>query len=124
MALALAAAALTACGGDAGGPPTLTWYINPDNGGQAELAKKCTEESGGAYSIEVSILPNDADAQREQLVRRLAANDDSIDLMSLDPPFVPEFAEAGFLLDVPDEREAEFTEGIVQSAVQSATWKD
>lgn len=124
VALALAAAALTACGGDAGGPPTLTWYINPDNGGQAELAKKCTEESGGAYSIEVSILPNDADAQREQLVRRLAANDDSIDLMSLDPPFVPEFAEAGFLLDVPDEREAEFTEGIVQSAVQSATWKD
>ena len=42
-------------------------------------------------------LPNDASQQREQLVRRLAAQDSSIDLMSLDPPFVAEFANAGFL---------------------------
>jgi multiple sugar transport system substrate-binding protein len=117
-------AGLAACGGDSGGPPTLTWYINPDNGGQAELAKKCTEESGGAYTIATSVLPNSATAQREQLVRRLAAKDDSIDLMSIDPPFVPEFAEAGFLLDIPDDREQEFTDGIVESAVTSATWKD
>jgi multiple sugar transport system substrate-binding protein len=31
------------------------------------------------------VLPNDATAQREQLIRRLAAEDSSIDLMSLDP---------------------------------------
>ena len=45
----------------------------------------------------IQTLPNDAAPQREQLVRRLAAQDCSIDLMSLDPPFVAEFANAGFL---------------------------
>lgn len=119
----LAALMLAACGGETG-PPTLNWYINPDNGGQAELAAKCTEEAGGAYQIDVSVLPNSATAQREQLIRRLAANDSSIDLMSVDPPFIPEFAEAGFLLDIPNDREEEFTEGVVDSAIASATWKD
>ena len=113
----------SACGGDTG-PPVLNWYINPDNGGQAELAEKCTDEAGGAYEVQTSILPNDASAQREQLIRRLAANDSSIDLMSVDPPFVPEFAEAGFLLDIPDERAEEFTDGVVESAVTGATWRD
>ena len=45
--LVLAGAFLAACGGDDGGPPTLTWYINPDSGGQAEIAKRCTEAAGG-----------------------------------------------------------------------------
>ena len=90
-----------ACGGgDDSGTPTLTWYTNPDNGGQEDLAEQCTEAADGAYRIEMSELPPDADSQREQLVRRLAANDSSIDLMSLDPVFVPEFAEAGFLRPV------------------------
>jgi multiple sugar transport system substrate-binding protein len=122
--VAVLAGGLSACGGDSSGPPTLTWYINPDNGGQAELAAKCTQESGGAYAIETSILPNSATAQREQLVRRLAAKDDSIDMMSIDPPFIPEFAEARFLLDIPNDREAEFTEGVVDPAIQMSTWKD
>ena len=76
---------------------SLTWYINPDNGGQKTLAEQCSEASGGAYTITTQILPNEADAQREQLVRRLAAGDESVDLMSLDPPFVAEFANAGYL---------------------------
>src|SRR3954471_20688668 len=89
---------LAACGGGgAGGTPTLTWYINPDAGGQAEIASRCTEAADGRYRISTSTLPRDASGQREQLVRRLAAKDSSIDLMSLDPIFVPEFANAGFL---------------------------
>ncbi|MGH8824568.1 MAG: extracellular solute-binding protein [Jiangellaceae bacterium] len=125
-AIVMAAATMitaSACGGDTG-PPVLNWYINPDNGGQAALAEKCTDEAGGAYEVRTSILPNSASAQREQLIRRLAANDSSIDLMSVDPPFVPEFAEAGFLLDIPDDRAEEFTDGVVESAVTGATWKD
>ena len=125
-AIAVAAVAMimaTACGGDTG-PPVLNWYINPDNGGQEALAKTCTDDAAGAYEIEASILPNNASQQREQLIRRLAANDESIDLMSLDPPFVPEFAEAGFLLDIPDDQAEEFTDGVVESAITGATWKD
>ena len=44
----VAAGTLAACGSDDGGPPTLTWYINPDAGGQAEIANRCTEAAGGA----------------------------------------------------------------------------
>ncbi|MFB9375641.1 extracellular solute-binding protein [Kineococcus gynurae] len=124
-AAAVLAATLTSCGSSAGsGPPELTWYVNPDNGGQATIAQQCTEESGGAWSLEVSVLPSSASAQREQLMRRLAGNDSSIDLMSLDPVFVPETAEAGFLLPLPAELQDTFTDGIVEGAVQGASWKD
>lgn len=123
-ALVIAGAFLAACGGGDGSAPTLTWYINPDSGGQAAIAKACTEEADGSYRIETAQLPREAAAQREQLVRRLAAKDSSIDLMSLDPPFIPEFAEADFLADVPDDVEQEVTEGVVESAIAGSTWND
>src|SRR5215207_1887506 len=97
LATVLLASVMAGCGGSDSGVATLNWYINPDNGGQTELAAKCSAASNGAFRINTSVLPNDATSQREQLVRRLAAKDSSIDLMSLDPPFIPEFAEAGFL---------------------------
>ncbi len=118
------ASSLAACGSDDGGPPTLNWYINPDSGGQAEIAARCSEASGGAYQISTSVLPNAAAGQREQLIRRLAAEDSSIDIMSLDPPFVAEFAQAGFLADVPDDLADRVTEGVVQGAIDGATWND
>ncbi len=117
----LLASVLAACG-QASATPTLNWYINPDNGGQAQLAQKCTERSNGAYVIKTSVLPNDATAQREQLVRRLAAQDASIDLMSLDPPFIPEFANAGFLRPFSQDEAAEFTRGVLQGPIESSTW--
>ncbi|WP_207782112.1 extracellular solute-binding protein [Phytoactinopolyspora limicola] len=115
--------ALVACGSD-DGPPTLTWYINPDDGGQAAIAARCTDEADGQYRVVTSLLPREASAQREQLARRLAAKDSSIDLMSLDPPFIPEFAEAGFLAEIPDDVAAAVTEDVVQGAIDGATWKD
>ncbi|WP_421742270.1 extracellular solute-binding protein [Cellulomonas sp.] len=118
------AAPLAACASTASGPPVLTWYINPDNGGQAEIAQQCTESAGGAYSIETSVLPRNASAQREQLARRLAAKDSSIDIMSLDPPFIPELAEPGFLAPVPPDVQAAVTKDVVQGALDGATWKD
>jgi len=121
LTAALAATGLAACSAPSG-TPTLTWYINPDNGGQDRLAQQCTQASGGKYRITTSVLPNDATAQREQLVRRLAARDGSIDLMSLDPVFVAEFASAGFL-HAPTGDTARYTDGVVKPAVESATWQ-
>ncbi len=46
-ALLVTAGTLAACGGDGGGSSTLTWYINPDAGGQAEIAERCSDASGG-----------------------------------------------------------------------------
>ena len=120
----MAGAFLAACGGGEGSTPTLTWYINPDSGGQAEIAKRCTEEADGAYRIETAQLPRESSEQRQQLVRRLAANDSSIDLMSLDPPYIPEFAEAGFLAPVPEDVAEAVTEGVVEGAIAGSTWDD
>lgn len=117
--------AAAACGGDdTAAAPTITWYINPDSGGQAEIAQTCTEAADGAYTIVTTLLPTDADAQREQLIRRLAAEDSSVDLASVDPVFVPELAEAGFLAPVPEDLRDQVTEGIAEPAVQSATYQD
>jgi multiple sugar transport system substrate-binding protein len=116
------ASGLAACGSGSGGAPTLNWYINPDSGGQAEIAQRCTAAAKGAFRIETSLLPRDAASQREQLVRRLAANDSSIDLMSLDPPFIPEFAQAGFLAPVPSDVAARVSDDVVRSSIEGSTW--
>ncbi|QDO87841.1 extracellular solute-binding protein [Ornithinimicrobium ciconiae] len=134
VALALCAASvlvgLTACGGSEDNT-RLTWYINPDGGGsnpegggQAQIAAECSEQSEGAYSIEIQLLPNSASDQRQQLLRRLAGSDSSVDLMSLDPPFIPEFAQAGFLSPVPEDMVETFTEDRVESSVVASTWND
>ncbi len=121
--LVAAVLALAACGSDED-VPTLTWYTNPDAGGQARIAQECTEEADGRYRIEVSVLPREAASQREQLARRLAARDSSIDLMSLDPPFIPELAEPGVLADVPDDLAERVSEDVVEGALVGASWKD
>lgn len=124
MAVAVVGATILAgcASDDSSGPVQLTWYINPDAGGQAELAKKCSEASGGAYNITISLLPRDAAGQREQLARRLAAGDSTMDIMSLDPPFIPELAEPGFLAKPPVDLIERTTEDTLAGAAAGAQW--
>jgi multiple sugar transport system substrate-binding protein len=125
LVVAVLALAGAGCGGDSGGegPPRLQWYVNPDDGGQAEIARRCSQNARGRYRIETPVLPRNASDQREQLLRRLAAKDSSIDLMSLDPVFVSEFAEAKFLAAIPEARARAFSAGALEPAVRGATWK-
>jgi multiple sugar transport system substrate-binding protein len=118
----LAAATLTACGGSSG-PPSLQWFINPDNGGQIQIAKECTAAAKGEYKITTSPLPTDATQQRQQLVTRLSAKDSSIALMSVDPVYIPELAYAGFLAKIPQGAAAAFSTDVVKPAVDAATWQ-
>jgi multiple sugar transport system substrate-binding protein len=129
VAAAALIAALGACGGGESGPPTLTWYINPDPNppsgfegkfGQAGIAERCSTDR---YQIETQLLPGSASEQRIQLARRLAADDSSIDLMSLDPVFTAEFADAGFLEEFSDEEAATLSEDVLQGAIDGATWE-
>jgi len=121
-ALTLASGLLAACSasGDSG-TPELVWYINPDNGGQDAIAKNCSTDD---YTISTQVLPQDANQQRIQLARRLAAHDSGIDLMSLDPPFTAEFANAGFLADIPSDVQDKLKEQSFQGASEAATWGD
>ncbi len=81
------------------GPPVLKWYVyNEQSGAFAQAARRCGRRSGGRYRIALTPLPTSSDQQREQLVRRLAARDPSIDLVGMDVVWVPEFAAAGWIL--------------------------
>ncbi|MDO5618621.1 MAG: extracellular solute-binding protein [Kocuria sp.] len=113
---------MAGCSSNDGGTVQLTWYINPDDGGQAELAQQCSDASNGAYNISTSLLPRDAASQREQLARRLAAGDTTMDIMSLDPPFIPELAEPGFLAAPPSDVIERTTSDTLEGAAAGAQW--
>ena len=97
------------------------WYINPDAGGQAKVAENCSTDD---YTIKTQVLPQDASQQRIQLARRLAAEDPEIDIMSIDPPYTAEFANAGFLAPIPDDLQAKLKEQSFKGAIDAATWDD
>lgn len=120
LAAAAAAAALSACSGG-GDDDELIWYINPDAGGQAAIAERCSTDE---YTVTTQVLPQAADQQRIQLARRLAAGDSAIDLMSLDPPFTAEFAEAGYLAQLPEAFVAKLKAQSLEGSLTAATWKD
>lgn len=77
------------------GPPELHWYVfDEPSGAFQRAAEDC---SGTNYRIAIEPLPRDADQQREQLARRLAASDPAIDLIGMDVIWTGEFASAGWL---------------------------
>ncbi|WP_183093782.1 extracellular solute-binding protein [Nocardioides stalactiti] len=120
--LGLVATLLSACGGS--DKPVLNWYVNPDG---VEVFEKYAEEcSTGDYDIVLQQLPTSATDQRIQLARRLAAEDSSTDLMNLDPVFVAEFANAGWLAEIPEEKASEITDGgdYLAGPVETVTWDD
>jgi multiple sugar transport system substrate-binding protein len=90
---------LAACGGgsdEGGGTPTVNWYIG-NEGWLKPVIAACNAEAKGAYKLQAESLPTNPDGQREQLVRRLAAKDDSIDLIGMDVVWTGEFAQAGWI---------------------------
>ncbi len=101
--------------------PELIWYTNPDSGGQDKVAENCSTDE---YKVTTQVLPQDAGQQRIQLARRLAAGDPAIDLMSLDPPFTAEFANAGFLADIPQDVQEKLKKQSFDGATKAATWDE
>ncbi|HYO34406.1 MAG TPA: extracellular solute-binding protein [Nocardioidaceae bacterium] len=122
-ACATASLLLSACGGGGGGDDTtLNWFIN--NALQAPIGEKCAADSGGAYDISIQLLPNNASGQREQILRRLAAEDNSVDLISIDPPFMSELANADFLRPFTEEERTEFSEGVLRGPLEQSLFND
>ncbi|MFT4086581.1 MAG: extracellular solute-binding protein [Gordonia sp. (in: high G+C Gram-positive bacteria)] len=86
-------------------------------------AATCTEKSGGAYRIHASALPKNADDQRLQLARRLAGNDHGLDLMAMDVVWTAEFADANWIVPVPDDIAAQVTETNLGGPIETTEWK-
>lgn len=128
-AAALPLTTLAACGGGdsstgAGGATIVNWYINPDSTGSTnKVADMCSKQSNGQYKIAISVLPSTADGQREQIVRRLAAQDASVDMVLVDPPYNPELASAGWLRPFTGSEKEEVLKDVLKAPIASATWK-
>ena len=128
LLVALAASLLAACGGtsagSAGGTTTLNWYIfNEPSGSYQAAAANCSAASGGEYNIQIQELPSAADGQREQLVRRSAAKDSSLDILGLDVVWEAEFSEAGWIENWTGGQRNQVEQDAVKAALDTATWK-
>jgi multiple sugar transport system substrate-binding protein len=121
----VAAILLPGCGGSSsGGTPTLNWFVATQPGGTIQdVADRCTKEAHGKYKISVQLLPTDASQQREQLVRRLAAKDSSVDLVGMDVVWTAEFANAGWIREFPGALGKQVTAKDFPSVIKTATFK-
>jgi multiple sugar transport system substrate-binding protein len=120
------AGALTACASASAGtgPVTLNFYFYPDtSGATVDAINNCDAQSHGAYTISYQDLPQASDGQRQQLVRRLAAHDPTMDILGLDVTWEPEFAQAGWIVPWTGADKAQAEAGTLAPALQTATWK-
>ena len=111
LALLLAAACSAP---DTGG---LNFYVLSEPSGSFEAAAEdCSTDE---HPITVQTLPADADQQREQLVRRLAAGDTSIDLIGMDVIWTAEFAEAEWILPFEGQAAEDAVAGRIETAAET-----
>ncbi|WP_439108945.1 extracellular solute-binding protein [Gordonia desulfuricans] len=122
-ALAVAIPVVSACG--SGYEEGVLHLYPPADGADsiAAQADKCSAESNGEYRIVTTSLPKGADDQRLQLARRLAGNDHSLDLMGMDVVWTAEFADAGWLVPVPEDLAAEVTRSTLGGPLDTALWR-
>jgi multiple sugar transport system substrate-binding protein len=120
----LAASGLAACGtASASGPVTLNFYFYPDSSGATQTAiNNCNAQSHGKYTISYQELPEAADGQRQQMVRRLVAHDASMDILGLDVTWEAEFAQAGLIEPWTGKYKAEAEAGTLKPALETAMW--
>ncbi|GGS05961.1 sugar ABC transporter substrate-binding protein [Micromonospora fulviviridis] len=122
-ALALVAP-LAACGsGGDGGPPTINLYYPPEQNLQ-KVVDDCNAQAQGRYQIVYRVLPRQADDQRVQMVRRLAAQDSGMDVLGLDVTWTQEFASAHWIREWTGQDKAEAEQGTLAGPLDTARYED
>ena len=128
-ALVMGALGICGCGftGEeaAEGGRALNWYVFNEPGGAYEQAvDTCNKKSGGRYTINYVRLPTDANQQRELVVRRLAAEDDTVDLIGMDVIWTAELAEAEWILPWDGGRRQAASEGKLEGPLKTVEYKN
>lgn len=106
LLLLLAALVAAGCGGSAddasaSGQVVLHWTTDRDPTGEIfRLIDDCNRANAGKWKIAPVIMPPAVDAKREQIIRRLAAQDDGLDILSMDVVWTAEFSETGWIVDL------------------------
>ena len=115
--------AVAACSGG-GGPPVINLYGGASGVGFDKILANCNAEAAGRYKIVGNLLPSDADGQREQFVRRLAAHDSGMDVLGMDVTWTAEFAEAGWIRELTGTQREQASADVLGPPLATATWKD
>ncbi len=123
VGLAALMSALAACGPTGADVPVVNLYGGASAPGFEQIIADCNTQAGDRYRIVGNLLPSDADSQRDQLVRRLVAKDDGLDLLGMDVTWTAEFAEAGWIRRLTPEQRAVATRDTLASTVTTALWK-
>nr|BBX81111.1 trehalose-binding lipoprotein LpqY [Mycobacterium florentinum] len=125
--LAMLSIALSGCGSGHGGV-VITFYTPAADGATFdEVARRCSQDADGRYTVAHISLPRAPGAQRLQYARRLAGHDRTLDVMSLDVVWTAEFAEAGWALPLSDDpagrAEADVSVDTLPGPLATAVWK-
>jgi multiple sugar transport system substrate-binding protein len=122
----LASATLAACGSGtaSGGVPVVNLYGSASDADFDKILGPCNDAAEGRYKIVGNLIPSDADSQREQFVRRLAAEDEGMDILGMDVTWTAEFAEAGWIRELTGEKKEAATADVLQPPIDTATWED
>jgi multiple sugar transport system substrate-binding protein len=130
-AVAALSLGVAACGDDAGDngaadgeEVTLVWAIGgaeaQPGGIHQEIAQKYSDETDGV-TVEIDILPEAADEQRQQQSLELNAEGDGFDILGVDVIWTGEYSENGWLASLEDVR-SEIEDVTLPGPFQSATW--
>jgi trehalose/maltose transport system substrate-binding protein len=97
-------------------------YGGASGTGFDKIIADCNQQAGGRYTIVGNLLPSDADGQRDQFVRRLAAKDSGMDLLGMDVTWTAEFAKAKWIRELSADQQAQATKDTLQPPIDTATW--
>ncbi|MDQ2584799.1 ABC transporter substrate-binding protein [Saccharothrix yanglingensis] len=120
-AVALVATSVLAGCGSGDGGIVVNVYKYPQENFQ-KIVDNCNAAADG-YEIVYHKLPREADGQREQMVRRLAAEDPGMDVLSLDVTWTAELAKAGWIREYTGEAKAEVEDGTLETPLETARYE-
>ncbi len=127
VAVLTAVSALPGCGPRDDGRVIGLYTPAGDAAAFTALARRCSDEFGGRFTVRQFSLPRSTDDQRIQLARRLSANDHAIDIIAMDVIWTAEFAEAGWVLPLSEDpahrAEADATADTLAGPLSTATWR-
>lgn len=116
----IATSVLAGCGSGDGGI-TINVYKYPQENFQT-IVDNCNASADG-YRIVYHKLPREADGQREQMVRRLAAEDTGMDVLGLDVTWTAELAKAGWIREFTGAAKSEVEEGTLETPLETARYE-
>lgn len=120
----LGSSVLVSCGSSNSGTPVINLYGGASETGFDKIIASCNKAAHGEYKIVANLTPSDADGQREQFVRRLAAHDSGMDLLGMDVTWTAEFAEAGWIKELTGSEKTAAEADVIKPALDTALWKD